>query len=83
VYLKDLKEVKMKGKVKVNGSAPKNPPKPVEYAQIDKQGRIPYGKTANVSVPKSVVDYNGASPTKRETARGMGAAKRGGSYIGC
>ena len=37
----------MKGKVKVNGSAPKDGPKPVEYAQIDKQGRIPYGKTAD------------------------------------
>ena len=41
----------MKTVVKVNGSAPKDGPKPVEYAQIDKQGRIPYGKTANVSVP--------------------------------
>ena len=73
----------MKGKVKVNGSAPKAPPKPGQYAQIDKQGRIPYGETANVSVPKSVIDYSGASPTRKETARGMGAAKRGGSYIGC
>ena len=32
--------------VKVNGSAPKDPPKAVEYADIAGQGRVPYGKTA-------------------------------------
>tara|TARA_R100001129_G_scaffold186256_1_gene177191 strand:- start:263 stop:457 length:195 start_codon:yes stop_codon:yes gene_type:complete len=64
----------MKGRVKNKGSAPKNPPKAVDYAQIDKQGRIPYGKTANVSMN---------TKPSRETARGMGAARKGGSYIGC
>ena len=53
---------------------PTKAPKAVEYADIKGQGRIPYGKTAPVIVPKSM------GPA---TARGMGAAKRGGSYIGC
>tara|TARA_R110000744_G_scaffold9982_3_gene31503 strand:- start:4379 stop:4600 length:222 start_codon:yes stop_codon:yes gene_type:complete len=73
----------MKGKVKYRGSAPSPAPKAVGYAQIDKQGRIPYGKTASVSVPKTALNYNGVSLASKETARGMGAAKRGGSYIGC
>tara|TARA_R100000541_G_scaffold2220_2_gene8503 strand:- start:214 stop:405 length:192 start_codon:yes stop_codon:yes gene_type:complete len=61
-------------KVKVNGSAPGPTPKAVPYAQIDKQGRIPYGKTADVKVPTSM---------KRGTARGMGAAIKGGGYLEC
>jgi len=69
-------------KIKVNGSAPKDGPKAVPYAQIDKQGRIPYGKTAEVKVSTSA-SGTFAAPIKKETARGMGAAKRGGSYIGC
>ncbi len=72
----------MKGKVKVNGSAPKAPPKPVEYAQIDKQGRIPYGKTAAAPYSDKRIEEGKGSGSKL-TARGMGAAKRGGSYIGC
>ena len=36
-------------KVKFRGSAPGPAPKAVPYAQIDKQGRIPYGKTADVN----------------------------------
>ncbi len=72
----------MKGKVKVNGSAPKAPPKPVEYAQIDKQGRIPYGKTAAAPYSDKRIE-EGKGPGSKLTARGMGAAKRGGSYIGC
>ena len=72
----------MKGKVKVNGSAPKDGPKPVEYAQIDKQGRIPYGKTADAPYSDKRME-DGKGPGSKLTARGMGAAKRGGSYIGC
>jgi len=37
----------MKSKVKYMGSALSNPPKAVEYADINGQGRIPYGKTAD------------------------------------
>ena len=58
-------------KVKVNGAPAGPTPKAVPYAQIDKQGRIPYGKTADVKVPTSM---------KRGTVRGMGAAKKGGGY---
>lgn len=72
----------MKTVVKVNGSAPKDGPKPVEYAQIDKQGRIPYGKTADAPYSDMRME-DGKAPSSKLTARGMGAAKRGGSYIGC
>ena len=58
-------------KVKFQGSAPGPAPKAVPYAQIDKQGRIPYGKSADVKVPMSL---------KRGTVRGMGAATKGGGY---
>ena len=59
--------------VKVNGKAPKTPPKPVKYAEIKDQGRIPLGKTADVKIPEKVGVL---------TARGMGAAKKGGGYLG-
>ena len=58
-------------KVKVNGAPAGPSPKAVPYAQIDKQGRIPYGKTANVKIPTTM---------KRGTVRGMGAATKGGGY---
>jgi hypothetical protein len=61
-------------KVKVNGGPPGPSPKAVPYAQIDKQGRIPYGKSADVKVPMSL---------KRGTVRGMGAAIKGGGYWEC
>tara|TARA_R110000787_G_scaffold137896_1_gene251506 strand:+ start:390 stop:581 length:192 start_codon:yes stop_codon:yes gene_type:complete len=61
-------------KVKVNGAPAGPTPKAVPYAQIDKQGRIPYGKTADVKVPTSM---------KRGTVRGMGAATKGGGYWEC
>tara|TARA_R110000803_G_scaffold54903_2_gene111760 strand:+ start:774 stop:992 length:219 start_codon:yes stop_codon:yes gene_type:complete len=70
-------------KVKVNGAPAGPTAKAVSYAQIDKQGRIPYGKTAEVKVPKAVVDYSGAMTMRRGVARGMGAAKRGGGYSEC
>ncbi|MGB1875790.1 MAG: hypothetical protein ACPHGY_02535 [Rhodospirillaceae bacterium] len=72
----------MKGKVKHMGSAPKDAPKPVKYAQIDKQGRIPYGKTAPAPMSAKRVKYDAGHGPKL-TARGMGAAKKGGDYIGC
>ena len=53
---------------------PTKAPKAVEYADIKGQGRIPYGKTADVKVPTGMT---------RMTARGMGAAKKGGGYLGC
>lgn len=57
--------------VKIVTNKPGPGPKPTEYAQIDKQGRIPYGKTADVKVPTSM---------SRATVRGMGAAVKGGGY---
>ena len=70
-------------KVKVNGAAPGPSAKAVGYADIKGQGRIPYGKTAEVKVPKAVVDYSGAMSLKRGTVRGMGAATKGGGYWEC
>lgn len=61
--------------VKVNGSAPKDAPKAVEYADIAGQGRVPYGKTA---VPPMASD----KPRKMKM-RGAGAAIKGTSYLGC
>jgi hypothetical protein len=61
--------------VKVNGSAPKDSPKAVEYADIAGQGRVPYGKTA-------VPPMAGDKPRKMKM-RGVGAAIKGTSYMGC
>jgi len=61
--------------VRVNGSAPKDPPKAVPYADIKGQGRIPYGKTAEAPM---------LSDTRKVmTVRGAGAAIKGKSYISC
>ncbi len=60
--------------VKIVTNKPGAAPKAVEYADIKGQGRIPYGKSQDVKVPTSM---------KKATARGMGAAKRGGSYMSC
>jgi hypothetical protein len=70
-------------KVKVNGSAPGPAPKAVPYADIKGQGRIPYGKTADVKVPEAVTYFSGEMKMRRGVARGMGAAKKGGGYIEC
>ena len=59
--------------VKVDGSKPGNGPKAVEFAQIDKQGRVPYGEPADVKIPGAL---------KKMKARGMGAAVKGGDYMG-
>ena len=61
-------------KVLVNWAPAGPAPKAVPYAYIKDQGRIPYGKTAEVRVPTSM---------SIKTARGMGAAKRGGKYTAC
>tara|TARA_R100000808_G_scaffold9333_3_gene25715 strand:+ start:4124 stop:4318 length:195 start_codon:yes stop_codon:yes gene_type:complete len=61
-------------KVEVNGSKPKPAPKPTKFADITGQGRIPYGKAQVISQKHSY---------PRITARGMGAAKRGGKYTAC
>jgi hypothetical protein len=64
----------MKSAVKIVTNKPGAAPKAVEYADIKGQGRIPYGKTAEVKVPMSM---------GRATARGMGAAVKGGGYNSC
>ena len=51
-------------------------PKAVEFAEIKNQGKIPY---ANHGTETSAPMSDGG---KKMVARGMGAAKRGGSYIG-
>jgi hypothetical protein len=64
----------MKSAVKIVTNKPGAPAKAAEYAQIDNQGRIPYGKTADAKVSTNM---------SRMTARGMGAAVKGGGYNGC
>ena len=64
----------MKGKVSIVTNTPKAAPKATTYADIKGQGRIPYGKTADVKIPTTM---------PRLTARGMGAAVKGGGYMGC
>jgi hypothetical protein len=65
----------MKGRVKVNGAAPSNTPKAVEYADIQGQGRVPYGKTAPAPMASD-------TPKKVKT-RGTGAAIKGKMHMGC
>ena len=65
----------MKSKVKFMGSAPSNPPKAVEYADIKDHGRIPYGKTADAPMAGDTV--------KRMKMRGTGAAIKGTKFNGC
>tara|TARA_R100001377_G_scaffold74185_1_gene50386 strand:- start:669 stop:866 length:198 start_codon:yes stop_codon:yes gene_type:complete len=60
--------------VKIVTNTPGKAPKAVKYADIEGQGRIPYGKTADVKIPMKIT---------RATARGMGAAKSGGGYWSC
>jgi len=74
VYLADP-EVKMKGKVKYQGSAPGKSPKAVEYADIKGQGRVPYGKTAK---PPMAGDKQ-----RKMKMRGAGAAIKGTNFMGC
>jgi|TARA_R100001230_G_C5655045_1_gene159922 hypothetical protein len=60
-------------KVKIVINTPGPAAKAVEFADIKGQGRIPYGKTADAPMAGDTI--------KTATARGMGAAKRGGKYI--
>ena len=60
--------------VKIVINTPKDAPKAKGYAEIDGQGRIPYGEAKEVSVSTGM---------GKATVRGMGAAIKGGSYIGC
>jgi|TARA_R110000796_G_scaffold5016_3_gene19007 hypothetical protein len=60
-------------KVRIVTNTPGAAPKASTSAEIKGQGRIPYGKTKEVKVPTKMA---------KMTARGMGAATKGGSYIG-
>ena len=62
-------------KVKIVTNTPGAAPKAVNYADIAGQGKIPY--KGGETMPEASMDVPGG------TARGMGAAKRGGSYKGC
>ena len=62
-------------KVKIVTNTPGAAPKAVNYAEIKGQGKIPYAGAGEL--PEAPMDVPGG------TARGMGAAKRGGSYKGC
>ncbi len=64
----------MKSVVKIVTNKPGAAPKEAEYAQIDNQGRIRYGKTSDVKVPTSIISM---------TACDMGAAVKGCGYNGC
>ena len=59
--------------VKIVTNKPGSAPKVDDFADIKGQGRIPYGKTADVKIPTTM---------SRMTARGMGAAIKGGGYNG-
>lgn len=65
----------MKGKVKYMGSAPKDAPKAVEYADVKGQGRVPYGKTAKAPMA--------GDKMRKVKTRGTGAAIRGTMHMGC
>ena len=62
------------GSVKIVTNKPGPAPKATEYAQIDKQGRIPYGNAQEVNMNMSM---------KPGKVRGMGAAVKGGKYMSC
>jgi len=62
--------------VKIVTNTPGPAPKAVEFAEIKNQGKIPSANHGTeTSAPMS-------DSGKKMVARGMGAAKRGGSYIG-
>tara|TARA_R100000935_G_C2720788_1_gene117861 strand:- start:73 stop:270 length:198 start_codon:yes stop_codon:yes gene_type:complete len=64
----------MKRTVHYMGDPVGKTPKATKFADIKGQGKIPYGKEKEVKVPTSM---------KRATARGMGAATKGGGYWSC
>ena len=57
--------------VKVNGVKPKEPPTPVAKAEIEGQDSIPYAVAKEETMFAKIT---------RGTARGMGAAERGGKF---
>ena len=61
--------------VKIHGAPMPEPPKPVAKAVFKDQGSIPYPNPQTIKTPKA----DKATITKG-TARGMGAALRGGSF---
>ena len=61
--------------VKIHGAPMPEPPKPVAKAVFKDQGSIPYPNPKPIKTPKA----DKATITKG-TARGMGAALRGGSF---
>ena len=61
-------------KVRIVTNSPGAAPKASTSAEIKGQGSIPYGKTKEVKIPTKMT---------RMTARGMGAALKGGGYLGC
>ena len=60
--------------VKIVTNKPGAAPKAQPFADIKGQGKIPYGEAKEVKIPTGMT---------RMTARGMGAAKKGGGYMGC
>lgn len=65
-------------KVKCCGAPPKNPPKPVNRADIQGQGSIPYAKATTERTPNTAM---GKAVTGKK--RGMGAALRGSRFTSC
>ncbi len=62
-------------KVKIVTNTPGAAQKAVNFADIKGQGKIPY--KGGETMAEAPMDVPGG------TARGMGAAKRGGNYKGC
>lgn len=65
-------------KVRCQGGKPVEAPKPVNYAEITGQGRVPYAKENSVATPKAAKGH-----VVQAEKRGMGAALRGGSFKCC
>ena len=61
--------------VKVNGAPPKNPPTPVNRADIQGQGSIPYASAKEAKTPDTMF-----AKVTTGTKRGMGAALRGSRF---
>jgi|TARA_R100001086_G_C11837825_1_gene258315 hypothetical protein len=62
-------------RVKFNGAPPKNPPQPVNKAEIQGQGSIPYATTVEEPTPDTM--FAKVTTGKK---RGMGAALRGSRF---
>tara|TARA_Y100000114_G_scaffold151606_1_gene168606 strand:- start:253 stop:459 length:207 start_codon:yes stop_codon:yes gene_type:complete len=60
-------------KVKIVTNTPGPAPKATMSAEIQGQGSIPYGEAKEVKIPTKM---------SKMTARGMGAAIKGGNYNG-